>query len=148
LVTLSILARPERRHDEGPKSRAAEREDTSVMSQYLLLIYQDEAAYVNADEETLGAMHAGHGAFWGKHESAISGGNALTATTTATTIRPNGNEFTVTDGPFAETKEVLGGYYLVEAADLDAAIAIAKDIPSGMGCIEIRPINVLLNQSA
>jgi hypothetical protein len=118
------------------------------MSQYLLLIYQDEAGYVNADEETLGKMHAGHGAFWGKHASAIAGGNALAATTTATTIRPNGSEFTVTDGPFAETKEVLGGYYLIEAADLDAAIAIAKDIPSELGCVEIRPINALLNQSA
>ncbi|HEX3897798.1 MAG TPA: YciI family protein [Mycobacteriales bacterium] len=113
------------------------------MSQYLLLIYQDEAAYSGADEATLGEMHAGHGAFWGKHEGAIAGGNALELTPMATTVRPNGGDFTVTDGPFAETKEALGGYYLVEAADLDAAIAIAKDIPSGMGCIEIRPIRAI-----
>ncbi|MGO9910134.1 MAG: YciI family protein, partial [Acidimicrobiales bacterium] len=50
--------------------------------------------------------------------------------------------FTVTDGPFAETKEALGGYYLVEAADLDEAIAIAKQVPARYGGVEVRPIMV------
>lgn len=113
------------------------------MSQYLLLIYQDEAQYLGADEGTLSEIHAGHGKFWENHNAVIAGGNALEPTSVATTVRPNGSEFTVTDGPFAETKEALGGYYLVEAPDLDAAIAIAKDIPSEMGCIEIRPIRVI-----
>jgi hypothetical protein len=110
------------------------------MSQYLLLVYESEASFATADEATMNGIMDGHNQFWGKHESAIAGGNALEPTTTATTVRPNDNDFTVTDGPFAETKEALGGYYLVEAADLDAAIAIAKDIPATFGCIEVRPI--------
>ncbi|MDT4917804.1 MAG: hypothetical protein QOH89_2504, partial [Pseudonocardiales bacterium] len=61
--------------------------------------------------------------------------------TTATTVRPDGADgFTVTDGPFVETKEALGGYYLVEAADLDEAIALAKQIPVVSGGLEVRPI--------
>ena len=50
--------------------------------------------------------------------------------------------FTVTDGPFVETKEALGGYYLIEAADLDEAIAIAKQVPVGVGGVEVRPVRV------
>ncbi|HWA64976.1 MAG TPA: YciI family protein [Mycobacteriales bacterium] len=112
------------------------------MSQYLMLVYESEASFATADEATLNEIMGGHNEFWNKHQSAIAGGNALEPTTTATVVRPSGNDFTVTDGPFAETKEALGGYYLVEAADLDEAIAIAKDIPAKFGCIEIRPIRV------
>ena len=61
-------------------------------------------------------------------------------TGTATSIRNNGA--TVTDGPFAETKEALGGYYLIEAPDLDAAIAIAKQVPHRFGGVEVRPVMV------
>ena len=64
-------------------------------------------------------------------------------TTTATSIRTSlGGDVTVTDGPFAETKEALGGYYLIEAPDLDAAIALAKKVPARFGGVEVRPVMV------
>jgi hypothetical protein len=113
------------------------------MSQYLILIYDDETAYGNAGPADLDRIMQGHMAFGEKHGSAIVAGNALQPTTTATCVRPDGaDSFTVTDGPFAETKEALGGYYLVEAADLDAAIAMAKEIPVISGVLEVRPVRV------
>lgn len=113
------------------------------MSQYLILIYGDEAAYASASQEVSDEITAGHTAFGEKNDAAIQGGNALQATSTATTVRSDGADgFTVTDGPFVETKEALGGYYLVEAADLDEAIALAKQVPSNFGALEIRPIMV------
>ena len=113
------------------------------MSQYLVLIYDDENAWANASQEQVGAIHAGHGAFAENNPTAMVGGNALQATSTATSIRPDGaGDFTVTDGPFAETKEALGGYYLIEAADLDEAIAVAKQVPVISGGLEVRPIMV------
>jgi len=115
------------------------------MTQYLYLIYGDEAAF--GDEppspEQWQAMMAAHQAFAeGVHANGgtILGGEALAPTTTATTVRPvPDGEALVTDGPFAETKEALGGYYLVEAADLDQALAFAKTLPTS-GCVEVRPI--------
>jgi hypothetical protein len=68
----------------------------------------------------------------------LLGGAALQPTGTATSVR--GSE--VTDGPFAETKEALGGYYLIEAADLDEAIAVAKQVPAPYGGVEVRPVMV------
>ena len=113
------------------------------MSQYLILIYDDETAWANADEAAVGRVHEGHGKFGANNEAVIAGGNALQATSTATCVRPDGSGgFTVTDGPFAETKEALGGYYLVEAADLDEAIALAKQVPVLNGSLEVRPIMV------
>ena len=111
------------------------------MSKYLILIYEDATGYASADEATWNEVMAGHNAFGASAAEAILGGNALQPTTTATTVRGDGTGgFTVTDGPFTETKEALGGYYLVEAADLDAAIALAKQVPAKFGCIEVRPI--------
>lgn len=72
----------------------------------------------------------------------MKGGEALQPTRTATTVRMQGGKLLTTDGPFAETREQLGGFYLVEAKDLDEARAIAARIPSvahGIGCVEIRP---------
>ena len=113
------------------------------MSQYLILIYDDETAWANADEAAVGRIHEGHGKFGANNEAVIAGGNALQATSTATCVRPDGSGgFTVTDGPFAETKEALGGYYLVEAGDLDEAIALAKQVPVLNGSLEVRPIMV------
>ena len=67
----------------------------------------------------------------------------LEPTATATSVRSDGaGGFTVTDGPFAETKEALGGYYLITADDLDAAIAIAKQVPAPFGGVEVRPVMV------
>src|SRR5215470_15567989 len=82
-------------------------------------------------------------AFGKKHETSIQGGNALQPTSTAATVRVRDGKMLTTDGPFAETKEQLGGYYLIEAKDLDAAIGIAARIPGArFGSIEVRPIMI------
>jgi hypothetical protein len=113
------------------------------MSKYLILIYDDEAAWENASPDTGPRILSGHQAFGEKNSAAIVSGDALQPTTTATSIRSDGADgFTVTDGPFVETKEALGGYYLVEAADLDEAIALAKQVPVVSGGLEVRPIMV------
>jgi hypothetical protein len=113
------------------------------MPEYLLLIYEDEHGWENARPETLGEVLAGHQAFSEKHGTSIRGGEALQPTATATCIRHDlDGGVTVTDGAFAETKEAMGGYYLVEAADLDEALRIAKDVPAPFGGIEIRPIRI------
>jgi hypothetical protein len=112
-----------------------------TMAKYLILIHGDEAAFENASQADFDAMMAAHEAFSTKHGSALLGGEALQPTSTATTIRDGG---AVTDGPFVETKEALGGYYLVEAADLDEAIELAKQVPvaGSNGGLEVRPIMV------
>src|SRR5690349_15372219 len=104
------------------------------MSQYLILIAEDENAYATGGEEVFGRVYQAHNAFAEKWGQKIVGGSALQPTATATTVRSDGaGSYTVTDGPFVEAKEALGGYYLVEAADLDEAIAIAKDVPAEFG---------------
>jgi hypothetical protein len=71
----------------------------------------------------------------------LRGGNALLPTSSATSLRRDSSgKLVVTDGPFAETKEALGGYYLIEATDLDSAIAIASQVPTPYGGVEVRPI--------
>jgi hypothetical protein len=109
------------------------------MGQYLILIYEDESSYATATPEQLNEVMEAHNRF-AEQASAlgakIEGGNALQPTTTATTIRGD----VVTDGPFVETKEALGGYYLIEAKDLDQALAVAKLCPAGFGGVEVRPI--------
>jgi hypothetical protein len=107
------------------------------MAQYLVLIYEDEAKYATATPEVLAEVLADHNKFLENVGAAVQGGNALQPTATATSIR---GDSIVTDGPFAETKEALGGYYLIEAADLDEAIDIAKQVPAGFGGVEVRPI--------
>lgn len=113
------------------------------MSQYLALIYGNEHESEAAGQPLWDEVMNGHMAFGTTHEKKLAGGNALQGADTATTIRKDDKgSFTVTDGPFAESKEVLGGYYLIEAADLDEAIAIAKDIPMPFGGVEVRPVMV------
>ena len=112
------------------------------MAQYLVLIYENQAEYTKPGVwQEAGAAHA---TFGQSNDSVLRGGNALEPTSTATSIRTaaDGTQ-TVTDGPFAETKEALGGYYVIEAPDLDAAIAIAKQVPAQFGGVEVRPILVL-----
>ncbi|SDI89199.1 Uncharacterized conserved protein [Frankineae bacterium MT45] len=114
------------------------------MSQYLVLIYGNEAEFAKADETTLKEIRNGHGEFAETVGDVMVGGNALMPTGTATSIRRGSDgEFSVTDGPFVEVKEALGGYYLIEAADLDAAIAVAKQVPAPWGGVEVRPIHVI-----
>jgi hypothetical protein len=113
------------------------------MAQYLILIYDNEAAWAGAGPDIFNEVMNGHNAFGAANKAAVRGGAALQPTTTATSIRPDdAGNFTVTDGPFVETKEALGGYYLVEAADLDEAVAIAKQVPAKFGGLEVRPIMV------
>ena len=82
-------------------------------------------------------------AFGKEFAAQILGGNALKPTATATTVRVRDGKRITTDGPFAETKEQLGGYYLVEAADLDEALGIAAKIPGARyGSIEVRPLMI------
>ncbi len=111
------------------------------MAEYLILIYEDESSWDHVDPETSGKIMNGHASFGENNGEALRGGNALQPTGMATSLRkdaPGG--FTITDGAFAETKEALGGYYLVEAADLDEAIAVAKRVPAPFGGVEVRPI--------
>ena len=111
------------------------------MAQYLVLIYDSEAAWATASAETRDGIRDGHARFGAANGAAIVGGNALQPTGTATSLRPEASgELAVTDGPFAETKEALGGFYLVEARDLDHAIEIAKLCPARFGGVEVRPV--------
>ncbi len=113
------------------------------MSEYLALIYEDEAGFETASEETLNRIMMGHNEFGEQNGAALRGGNALQPSMSATSLRRDASgKLVVTDGPFAETKEALGGYYLIEASDLDQAIAIASQIPAEFGGVEVRPIRV------
>lgn len=106
---------------------------------YLLMTFENEKRW---EEKGYGqAEMAEYGAFSKEFAEHIKGGNALKPTSTATTVRIREGKRLTTDGPFAETKEQLSGFYLIEAADLDQAIHIAGKIPAARyGCIEIRPI--------
>lgn len=108
--------------------------------QFLLLIYDNEKRWSQGYQPD---EMAGYGAFHKEFNGAIKGGNALLATNTAATVRVRDGKAQVTDGPFAETKEQLAGYYLVEAKDREEAAAIAAKIPGAkFGGIEVRPIMV------
>lgn len=111
--------------------------------QYLLLIYQNEAQAAAATDAQRAAMHQEYGSFT---QSIVKSGNfkagdALQPTSAATTVRVRDGKTVTTDGPFAETREQLAGYYLVEAKNLDEATGFAARIPSArIGSIEVRPI--------
>jgi hypothetical protein len=111
--------------------------------EYLLLIYGNEKGWETMSKAELDGVYGEYMAFTEsiRKSGNYKGGNPLQPTTTATTVRVKGGKTLSTDGPFAETKEQLGGYYLVEAKDLDEAIAIAARIPGArVGSIEVRPI--------
>lgn len=111
--------------------------------QYLLLIYEDESVYGPKDQgEVVNRVVAGHMALSQSLGAKRLAGAGLRNTTSATTVRTaaDGSK-TLHDGPFAETREQLGGFYMIEADDLDEAIDIAKRIPLAVeGAIEIRPL--------
>ena len=109
------------------------------MSEYLIMIFEEEKAYAEGGPEVYGEVMEAHRRFSDQVPEIggkILGGEALQPTSTATTVRND----VVTDGPFAETKEALGGYYLVEARDLDHALEIGKLCPARFGCVEVRPV--------
>jgi hypothetical protein len=111
--------------------------------QYLLLIYENEKNWETITPEQAGAIMGEYHSFTeGIAKSGhYKGGNPLQGIKTATTVRVRDGKRQTTDGPFAETREQLGGYYLVDAKDLDEAIGIAERIPaSRTGSIEVRPI--------
>src|ERR1043165_7557761 len=111
--------------------------------QYLLMIYQNEVEYAKIDAATSQQMLAEYGAFTQSiiQSGQFKAGDRLQPTTTATTVRVRDGKTLTTDGPFAETREQLAGYYMVDAKDLDTAIAIAARIPGARtGSIEVRPI--------
>jgi hypothetical protein len=113
--------------------------------QYLLLIYDQEAEFVKMSKDETAKMYAEYMDFTTdiKNKGNHLAGHQLQPIATATTVRIRNGKRLTTDGPFAETKEQLGGFYLIEAKNLDEAIEIASRIPSAkVGSIEVRPLVV------
>ena len=113
--------------------------------QYLLMIYRSEAELVNMTAADRKKLTAEYGTFTQSiiQSGHFKAGDALQSVTKATTVRVKDGKTITTDGPFAETREQLGGYYAIEAKDLDEAIGIAARIPGARtGSIEVRPIMV------
>jgi hypothetical protein len=111
--------------------------------EYLALIYTNANGRESVSEEDLQKMYAAYAAFGEEAEKrgAMRGGNELQPVSTATTVRVRDGETLITDGPFAETKETLGGYYLLECDSLDDAVELAAKIPGAQhGSIEVRPV--------
>jgi hypothetical protein len=110
--------------------------------QYILSIYSGDApeSYDNLSDEEKSAIMGEYFAI--SQTPGVIGGAQLQPADTATTVRVDGDRTLTTDGPFAETKEVLGGYYLLEADDIDTAIEIAARIPAARlgGAVEVRPL--------
>ncbi len=109
----------------------------------MMLIYSEEDESVSADQLT--EVAAGHAAVMGEtsRRGIFCGADPLAPASTATTVRVQGDNVLLTDGPFAETKEQLAGYYILDCKDLDEAISWAAKIPTGCfgtrGCVEVRP---------
>jgi hypothetical protein len=138
---VSILRSAVRLRVEGGERR---RYETEVHVKYLLALFGDEAQMADMSEEEAAAGMEAWDAFTREatEAGAFLGGEGLQPTATATTVRipADGGTPAVTDGPFAETKEQLGGYYLLDCPDLDAALAWAHKIPLQGGSVEVRPV--------
>jgi hypothetical protein len=110
---------------------------------YLCLIYDDEARINSMPQDVSDAFMQEYSGFTDdiRRSGHYLGGEALQPVSTATTVRVRNGRTSTTDGPFAETKEQLGGFYLIEARDLNDAIQVAARIPSArLGCVEVRPV--------
>lgn len=110
---------------------------------YMLLIYTDESTDLNPGDPGFNEMMEGYAAFTRqvRENGAFQDGDPLQPVATATTVRVRDGKATHTDGPFAETKEQLGGYYVLDCKDLDQALEYAAQIPGAAhGCVEVRPI--------
>jgi len=113
--------------------------------QYMALIYSDEERWAGLSDEDREAAYGRYGALVRDAEAAgvLAGGHELGPTRNATTVRVRGDESLVTDGPYAEVKEALGGYFLFECASLDEAVDWAARIPGAEhGAVEVRPVHV------
>lgn len=110
--------------------------------QYMLLIYSDPSKTPLPGTAEFGQMMAAYSLANQKfrEDKVYVAGDALQPHTTATTLRQRGGKVQTLDGPFAETKEMLGGYYILECADLDSALRYAAMIPVGDGAVEVRPV--------
>ncbi|HYS13343.1 MAG TPA: YciI family protein [Burkholderiaceae bacterium] len=111
--------------------------------QFLLLVYQDEKVMHNLPKEEHGRMYAAYMAYADalKKAGVLLANHGLAPTTQAATVRAPGGKQSVVNGPFAETKEQLGGYFLIEVPDQDAALSWAARCPSAQyGAIEVRPV--------
>ena len=114
--------------------------------QYMLLIYQNEAASQTASEQQMKEMMGAYGAYTKamRDSGAFVAGDPLRPSSTATTVRITDGRSKVLNGPYAETKEQLGGYYIIEVADLDAALTWAARCPGAQtGVLEVRPIQTM-----
>lgn len=110
---------------------------------YLCLLYDDERVWATMSKPDIDAVMGDYFAFTSGIQASgqYVAGEALEPTHTATTVRVRNGKAMTTDGPFAETKEQLGGFYLIEAKDLNEAIAVAAKIPAARtGCVEVRPV--------
>ena len=110
---------------------------------YLLLICSEESGYEKMSQEAMGELMAAFGGFHEEISAAgvVQGSQRLQPTSKATTVRVRNGKATTTDGPFAETKEQVGGFYEIDVKNLDEAIAWAEKIPTAAyGSIEVRPI--------
>jgi len=111
--------------------------------QFMLTIYMDEAKMAGGPLEDGRALNEAYAAFGQEARDVIVAGEALHPTSTATTVRVRDGERLLTDGPFAETREQLGGFYIVDVADIDEAIKWAAKIPgAATGSVEVRPVVV------
>ena len=109
--------------------------------QYILLIYGDEQAWASAEDQSTMMQEYGEFTEWLRGSGKMVAGEALEPSPATTTVRVRDGRTLTTDGPFAETKEQLGGFYLIEAANLDDAIDAAARIPGArQGSIQVRPI--------
>jgi hypothetical protein len=111
--------------------------------QYMLLIYNDPSGWESMSEADQGAIYGAYGTFTEEIQASgkLVAGDALQDTSTATSVRVRDGETLTTDGPFAETKEVLGGYYLIDVETLDEALEWGAKIPGATyGTIEVRPV--------
>jgi hypothetical protein len=110
---------------------------------YLALIYGSQARWDALSEDEKAAVYDRYRAFGESGGAKIVGGAELQSPATATTVRVRGDETVVTDGPFVETKEQLGGYYVLECESLDEAVELAARIPGAEhGVVEVRPAHV------
>lgn len=113
------------------------------MAKYLVLIYGDEQRWANRSTLEVQALQDGHAAFRAAAGAGVVGGHELADSATATSLRAGADGPTITDGPFLETKEALGGFYLLDAADLDEAIrwsSLLPEVAEDHSGVEIRPI--------
>jgi hypothetical protein len=113
--------------------------------EYLALIYADEAAWESLQEDERAGVYERYAAFArdAREAGVLTGGDELCSTADATTVRVRNAQVAVTDGPYAEAKEALGGYFLLECASLDEAVEWAARIPAAEhGAVEVRPVHV------